>query len=379
MTENASVEGKVPDATELGEGHVPRYMARPDGARRRRRRRLLLVLLVPLVFVAPIASALLIQPPEPVGVRLGYFPNMTHSQALVGLQLGMFTDHLASDMWLKTYIFNAGPSAIEALYAGKLDMTYIGPSPTITGFVNSKGEALRCIAGANSGGAVFVIRDGSGISAAQDLAGKKVASPQIGNTQDVALRHYLKLNGLKTKDDGGNVEVVSVPNADILTLFKKGELDAAWVPEPWGARLVNEAKGRILIDERTTWPNGAFVTTNIIVSTKFLREHPEAVRAILEAHVEATLWINENPEVAKAVINDRLLNLTGKALTDKVLSESFSRMNVTYDPVRSSLYAYADWAYDLGLLGTEKPNLGSLYDLGPLNSVLAEKGLAPVA
>jgi NitT/TauT family transport system substrate-binding protein len=265
------------------------------------------------------------------------------------------------------------------MYAGKLDISYIGPSPTITGYVNSKGEALRCIAGANSGGAVFVVRDGSGIAGASDLAGKKVASPQIGNTQDVALRHYLQQNGLKTKDEGGNVELVSVPNADILTLFKKGELDAAWVPEPWGARLVNEAKGHIMLDERALWPDGAFVTANIIVSTKFLREHPAAVKAILEAHVEATIWINENPDAAKGVINDRLLNLTGKALSDKTLSEAYSRMTVTYDPVKTSLYTYADWAYGLGLLGTEEPNLKYLYDLGTLNQVLAEKGLPAIA
>jgi NitT/TauT family transport system substrate-binding protein len=264
------------------------------------------------------------------------------------------------------------------MFAGKLDITYIGPSPTINGYVQSGGQALRVVAGASSGGAVFVVRNESGIYGASDLGGKKLASPQLGNTQDVALRHYLKINGYRTKEEGGSVTVVNVANADILTLFKKGELDGAWVPEPWGARLVHEAGGRLLLDERDIWPVGAFVTANIIVSTKLLSERPNVVKGFLEAHVEATLWINSNPSEAREVVNAQMEKLAGKRLDDTVLAEAFGRLNVTYDPIRTSLLTYSDWAFDLGFLGTSNPDLGGLYSLGILNEVLKEKGLKEV-
>jgi len=172
--------------------------------------------------------------------------------------------------------------------------------------------------------------------------------------------------------------VVNVPNADIMTLFKKGELDGAWVPEPWGARLIHEQGARMFLDERDIWPGAAFVTANIIVSTKLLQERPQVVREFLEAHVEATQWINANPAEARKVVNTQLEKLTGKPLTDEVLTESFGRQNVTWDPVKSSLFTYSDWAFDLGFLGSSNPDLKGLYALGPLNEVLKEKGLKEV-
>jgi NitT/TauT family transport system substrate-binding protein len=345
--------------------------------RSRSRKRWLAVAAAAVLVSAGLAGYFLLRPAEGDVLRLGYFPNITHAQAFVGLEKGMFRDHLPG-IELKTYVFNAGPSVIEAMFAGKLDISYIGPSPTINGYVQSGGQALRVVAGACSGGAVLVVRNGSGINSTADLAGKKLGSPQLGNTQDVALRHYLKVNGLKTKEENGNVEVVTVPNADILTLFKKGELDGAWVPEPWGARLIHEGGGRLMLDERDIWENGSFVTANIIVSKKFLDEKPDAVKAFLEAHVEATIWIQQNPEDAKKVVNAQLEKLSGKALANDTLNEAFSRLNMTYDPVSASLRTYADWAFDLGFLGSTRPDLGHLYSLGTLNGILKDKGLDAV-
>jgi len=363
-----------------GDKQIPRRLDESElraRASRRHRRRLVTLVVIIVVVIASVAAYVVLRPDDSGTLRVGYFPNITHSQALVGLERGLFREHLPGTD-IKTYVFNAGPSAIEAMFAGKLDITYIGPSPTINGYVQSGGQALRVVAGATSGGAVFVVRNESGINSAADLGGRKLASPQLGNTQDVALRHYLKDHGYKTKEEGGSVTVVNIANADILTLFKKGELDAAWVPEPWGARLVHEGGGRILLDERDIWPSGAFVTANIIVSTKLLQERPGIVKKFLEAHVEATAWINQNPSEAKDVVNAQMEKLTGKRLADNVLSESFGRMNVTYDPIRSSLLTYSDWAFDLGFLGTGKPDLSGLYSLGTLNEVLKEKGLAEV-
>lgn len=370
----------VDSGSGAGEKAAPRRLDEAElMARRQRRRRIRLAALamVVIILVGSVAAYIVLRPDESGVLNVGYFPNITHSQALVGMEKGLFKEHLKG-VQMRTYVFNAGPSAIEAMFAGKLDITYIGPSPTINGYVKSGGQALKVVAGANSGGAVFVVRDGSGINSVGDLNGKKLASPQLGNTQDVALRHYLKANGLKTKEDGGSIEVVNVPNADIMTLFKKGELDGAWVPEPWGARLIHEQGARMFLDERDIWPGGAFVTANIIVSTRLLQQRPQVVREFLEAHVEATQWINANPAEARNVVNAQLEKLTGKALTDEVLTESFGRQNVTWDPVRSSLFTYSDWAYDLGFLGGSNPDLKGLYALGPLNEVLKEKGLKEV-
>src|SRR5205085_5259451 len=167
-------------------------------------------------------------------------------------------------------VFNAGPTVIEALFANQIDVAYVGPNPAINGYVVSGGKDLKIIAGASSGGAVFVVRNDSGIRSPKDFAGKKFASPQLGNTQDIALRKYLLDNGYKTTDNGGNVTVMPVANPDILTLFLKKQLNGAWVPEPWGARLVKEANGRIFLDESTLWPDGKFVTANIAASTDYI-------------------------------------------------------------------------------------------------------------
>src|ERR1700733_5963729 len=222
---------------------------------------------------------------KPVVLRVGYFPNITHAQALVGHVGGQFEKALGPGVQIEWKAFNAGPSAIEALFANAIDLAYVGPNPTVTGYVRSQGEAVRVIAGAASGGASLVVRQGAGILKASDFHGKKVASPQQGNTQDIALRSWLRANGMKPREKGGDVQVLPITNADQFTLFLKGQLDASWAPEPWAARLVHEAGGRIFLDERDLWPNREFVITNLIVSPKFLKEHPDVVKNFLRAPV----------------------------------------------------------------------------------------------
>jgi NitT/TauT family transport system substrate-binding protein len=309
-----------------------------------------------------------------VSVRVGAFPNITHSQAMVGKANGTFEKAMGPNVKIEWKTFNAGPAAIEALFAGAIDMTYIGPNPTITGYVRSNGEALRVIAGASSGGAALVVRNDAGIQKPSDFHGKKVASPQLGNTQDVALRSWMKANGLKSADKGGDVQVIPLPNPDQLTLFLKKELDAAWAPEPWATRLIREGNGHLFLDERTLWPNGQFVCANLIVSTKFLKEHPDAVKNWLRAHVELTAWINAHLPEAKKVLNQQIQKETGKALPDGLLDEAFARLQVTYDPLRASLLTSAKSAYEAGFLGRQMPDLSSLYDLSLLDQVLLEKG-----
>jgi NitT/TauT family transport system substrate-binding protein len=311
-------------------------------------------------------------------LRIGYFPNINHAQAVIGLGNGDFQRALGNNVKLETFQFNAGPSAIESLLANRIDASYIGPNPAINGYVVSDGRDVRVIAGATSGGASFVVRNDSGINTVKDLGGKKFASPQLGNTQDVALRKYLVDNGFKTIENGGNVTVTPVANADILTLFLKKELDGAWVPEPWATRLVKEANGKILIDERDLWPpEGKFVTAHIIVRPDYLKQNPDVIKKLIAAHVNETQWINDNKEQAIKEFNVQLKKLTGKELPEDVLAESLTRLEFTDDPIKSSLLKSANDAYDLGFLakGEARPDLNGIYDLVLLNQVLTEKGL----
>jgi len=311
-------------------------------------------------------------------LRIGYFPNINHAQAVIGLGNGDFQKVLGDDIKVKPQLFNAGPSAIEALFADQIDVTYIGPNPAINGYAVSNGEGLRIISGAASGGAVFVVRNDAGINSVHDFANKKFASPQLGNTQDVALRKYLLDNGYKTKEKGGNVEVLPVKNADILTLMIKKDIDGAWVPEPWGAKLVKEANGRIFLDERELWPEGAFVTAHIIARTDYLENNPRIISKLLEAHIDETNWINENPDEAIQVFNVELKRLTGNTIPQDEFEEGFSRMTLTWDPVKESLFQSASDAFDIGYLGEERPDLSEIYDLRILDEVLGEKGLPEI-
>ncbi|MGA8404835.1 MAG: ABC transporter substrate-binding protein [Nitrososphaeraceae archaeon] len=312
-------------------------------------------------------------------LRLGYFPNINHAQAVIGVGNGDFQRVLGDNIEIKRFVFNAGPSAIEALFAKQIDATYVGPNPAINGYIVSGGKNVKIVAGASSGGAVFVVRNDSGIQTPKDFAGKKFASPQLGNTQDVALRKYLLDNGYKTKEKGGNVEVIPVKNPDILTLMLKKEIDGAWVPEPWGEKLIKEGNARQFLDERTLWPNGKFVTANIVVNPEYLRANPDVIKKFLEAHVNETQWINENKEEALKVYNTELKKLTGQTIPEDQLKDAFSKLEITYDPIKQSLFKSANDAFEIGFLGKTKPDLSGIYDLTALDDIIKEKGLQPVS
>lgn len=314
--------------------------------------------------------------PEKKTLRLGYFPNLTHETAVIGAGNGDFAKALAkNNIELKTMTFNAGPSAIEALFANRVDATYIGPNPAINGYTVSEGKALKIVAGAASGGAVFVVRNDAGINTVADFAGRKLSSPQLGNTQDVALRSYLLEHGYKTKENGGNVEVLPAKNPDIVTLMINKKIDGAWVPEPWGAKLIKEANGKIFLDERNLWPEGKFVTTHLIVRSDYLKNNPDVIKKLLEAHVDETIWIQNNPEQAKKAFNAEFKKLTGKLMPEDELDDASTRFEITHDPIQSSLFKSADAAFKVGLLGDKAPDLSGIYDLTILDKVLAEKGL----
>jgi len=315
-------------------------------------------------------------------LRIGYFANLNHAQAVIGLNDGDFENTFTKNgITVQPIVFNAGPSAIEALFASQIDVAYVGPNPAINGYVVSEGRDLRIISGASSGGAVFVVRNDSGIKSAKDFAGKKFASPQVGNTQDIALRSYLLKNGYKTKENGGNVEVISTNLADILTLFLKKQLDGAWVPEPWGARLVKEANGKTFLDERSLWPNGKFVTANIIVRTDYLKNNPETIKKLLALHINETLWINSHKNNTIQLFDNGLKKLTDKTIPEDELKQALSRIDFTYDPIKISLFKSASEAYNLGFLAKgqkQQPDLSGIYDLTLLNNILKEKGLHEV-
>ena len=337
---------------------------------------ILTTLLIAGFIVTPQANAQLTQKKT---LRLGYFPNITHAQAVIGVGNGDYQKVLGDNIELKPFTFNAGPSATEALLANQIDATYIGPNPTVNGYVVSQGTADKVISGATSGGAVFVVRNDSGIQSTKDFAGKKFASPQLGNTQDVALRKYLLDNGYKTKDKGGNVEVLPVKIPDILTLFLKKEIDGAWVPEPWGEKLIKEGNGRLFLDERTLWPDGKFVTANIVVNPEYLRNNPDVIKKLLEAHVNETQWINNHKDEALKIFNIELKRLTGQTIPDDQLKQAFSRLELTYDPLQETLIKSANDAFDVGFLGKTRPDLNSIFDLKILNEVLKEKGLQTIS
>jgi len=314
---------------------------------------------------------------DPVTLRLGYFPNVTHAAAIVGVEKGIFADKLGPDVNLKTSIFNAGGAATEALFSGAIDATYVGPNPAINAFAKSKGEAIRIIAGATSGGASLVVKPN--INSAADLKGLKVATPQLGNTQDVALRAWLLSQGLKTDaQGGGDVKITPQDNGQTLDTFKSGVIAGAWVPEPWATRLVNEGGGKVLVDERSLWPGGQFVTTHLIVSTSFLKAHPDVVERLIAGHIAATDFVNQNPAEAQDIVNAGIAKVTGQAMNVDTIKAAWPKMAFTFDPIASSLNKGAEDAKKVGLLAADT-KLDGIYDLTLLNKLLTAAGRPPVS
>ena len=303
----------------------------------------------------------------PPAVRLGYFPNVTHAPALVGVADGLFQAELG-DVPLETFTFNAGTEAVEALFAEAIDMTFIGPNPAINAYAQSEGAAIRIISGSTSGGAALVVKPE--IDGPADLAGLKIASPSLGNTQDVALRAWLLEQGFATTPEGGgDVAVVPQSNGQSLETFLSGEIDGAWVPEPWATRLVIEGGGKVLVDERDLWPDGEFVTTHLIVSTEFLEAYPDAVAAVLRGLVEAIDQINADPTGSQETVNASIEALTGSHLAVETITGAWSTLTFTLDPIATSLRGSADDAVAIGLL--EPVDLSEIYSLEALNGILS--------
>jgi NitT/TauT family transport system substrate-binding protein len=298
-------------------------------------------------------------------LRLGYFPNVTHAPALVGVAGGLFKRALGPNVDLKLSTFNAGPAADEALLSGSIDASYLGPNPTITAFEQSHG-AIRVVAGAASGGAFFVVKPS--ITKVSDLKGKAVASPQLGNTQDVALRTFLKRHGLTTTvNGGGDVSVRPMDNATIVQSFEQGLIVGAWVPEPYAQELI-KAGGKVLVDERTLWPGGRFVTTQLAVRTDYLRAHPDVIRRLLQGQVAAIDLIHTNPARAQQLVGQGIQQATGETVAPSLIAASFAAITFTNDPIAASLRVAAAHAKSLGLL--QSTQLQGLYQLTLLNTVL---------
>ncbi len=308
-------------------------------------------------------------PTAPV-VRIGFFANVTHAPALVAQQLGLFTQSLAKEGTKAEFVlFNAGPAAIEAMKGGAIDVSYIGPNPSVAGYTSTNGQLLNVVSGAASAGAQFVVKPT--IKTVADLKGKKFASPQLGGTQDVALRSYLKDQGYAVNvAGGGDVTVIPTENAQTLTLFKRGDIDGAWLPEPWASRLVTEAGARVFLDEKSLWPAGQFVTTNIIASKSFLSKYPGTVRTILQDNNTAIRYIAKNVQASKDLVQQQIVKWTGKAIPDAAINRAWGNLSFTWDPLPGTLRKSANDAVAAGLLKLNPNSLNGIYDLRLLNSIL---------
>ena len=308
-------------------------------------------------------------------LRLGYFPNITHAQAVYAHATGAFEKK--TGLPIKWIAFNAGPIAVESLFADAVDATFVGPSPTINGYIKSKGGKFVIVAGSASGGAGLVVRKDSGITGEKDFGGKTIATPQLGNTQDIAARVWLADKGYRLRERGGNVSLVPLSNPDQLTMFKKKQIDGAWTVEPWLARLEVEGGGELMLEEKSLWPDGKYVTTHLVVNKAFLAGNPETIKKLIAALVEITELINSDKTAAAVVLNQQLKKETGKSLKDEVIQKAMSRVEFTWDPICMSLKKSAAASHRIGFIRKE-PVLEGIYSLTLLNEVLKEKNLAPV-
>ncbi len=308
-------------------------------------------------------------PAGAVTLRLGYFPNVTHAPAIIGVQNGTFASKLGSNVKLSLKTFNSGTEATTALLAGAIDASFVGPNPAINAYQKTNG-GIRVVAGTASGGAFLVVKPS--INSAADLKGKKVASPQAGNTQDVALRTWLNKNGLHESKTGGDVTIVPEENSITLTAFQSGAIDGAWVPEPWATRLVTQGGGKILVDESSEWPGGKFVTTLLMVKKSFLDANPTVVENLVSGLADAVDLVKTNPTEAQKLVGQGILKITGKPLKNSLIAASFSHITFTLDPIASSLVTNAKNAEALGFL--KSSDLGNIFDLTLLNKVLQARG-----
>jgi NitT/TauT family transport system substrate-binding protein len=312
-----------------------------------------------------------------VTLRLGFLENITHASALVGVYKGYFAKQLGQNVTLQLTPFHTGTEEATALLAGQLDAAYVGPNPAIKAWQVSGGKLIKVISGSASGGAALVVK--SGITSPAQLKGQKLATPSLGNTQDVALRYWLRQQHLSTTSTGGGDVAITpiTPNSAAVLSFKSGQIAGGWEPAPYDAQLVADG-GHVLVNEASLWPGGKFVTTQLVVTQSFQAAHPSAVTGLLKGQIEANSYLNGNRAAAEAAANAELAKLTGKPLKPAVLAAAFKEITFTNDPIASSLLTDAKHAESVGLL---KPvsGLPGLYDLGPLNQLLSAAGQPQVA
>ncbi|MGQ0606303.1 MAG: ABC transporter substrate-binding protein [Candidatus Nitrosotenuis sp.] len=293
-------------------------------------------------------------------VRVAFFANISHAVPIVGLENGYFAEKLG-DTQIQTKIVDSGPEAIEALFANSIDLAYVGPAPFVNGYVKSGGQGIKILSGAANNGASFVIQKDSGISAPSDLAGKKIAAPFIGNTQDVSLRNYLSENGLQPAEKGGNVVIYNIANAEIYTIFAKGDIAAAWVPEPTATMLVEQLGGIRMFQEEDIWPTKKFPSVLLVGRADYIEKHPDVIQKWLVAHDESITWINQNPDQTEFTYIKFYKSHTGKTLKENIVHNSFSTIVYTSDVDSDAIKIFAERAYSLGYLGRTGYNLDDIY------------------
>jgi len=305
-------------------------------------------------------------------LSIAYFPNISHAIPIVGIEKGFFEKNIGEEIKIETRVFDSGPQAIESMFANSIDLAYVGPGPAIIGFLNSDNHNVRILAGSASGGASFIVHPSSKIKSASDFEGKKIAAPQIGNTQDVSLRHYLSENGLKTAEKGGSVIIYNIPNPDIYTLFVKGEIDGAWVAEPWATILEIELDGNRLFYEEELWSNNEFASVLLIGNVDYVEKNHKLISDFLISHHETADWINQNPTETRILFNNFLKSHLGQSLSDEVVDTALSNLVITSDPLLDSVYSFAEKADALGYLGRNGYDLSAIFYPLDSNSDLEE-------
>jgi len=306
-------------------------------------------------------------------IRVAFFPSIVHAVPIVGVENNIFQENLDEEVEIDVKIFDSGPQVIESLFSNSIDIAYVGPGPVINGYLKSDGNALKILAGAADGGASLVAHKESGLDSIANFDGKRIAAPQISNTQDVSLRHYLSSNGLKPVEAGGTVYVLNISNPDIYTLFAKGDIDGAWVPEPWATMLVQELDGIRIFNESQFWPDEEFSSVLLIARTDFVKNNPVVVQNWIESNEKTVQWINNNPEQTKKIYSEFLTNYMGKTLPDEIIDESFSNLIITSNPLKNSVYTFAERADSLGYLGRAGYDINEIFYENEISIITSEE------
>ena len=299
--------------------------------------------------------------PSDEKIRIAFFPSIVHAVPIVGIENEIFHQNLSDERQIEIMVFDSGPQVIESLFSNSIDIAYVGPGPVINGYLKSDGNALKILAGAADGGASLIAQKDSGLESIENFDGKRIAAPQISNTQDVSLRYYLASHGLTPVEKGGTVYVLNISNPDIYTLFAKGDIDGAWVPEPWATMLVQDLDGIRVFNESQFWPEEQFSSVLLIGRTNFVEKNPEIIKNWIESNEKTVQWINANPTKAKQVYSQFLKDYMGKTLPDEIIDESFSNLVITSDPLKKSVYTFAERADSLGYLGRSGYDINEIF------------------